>query len=299
MSFSDQQTWVGVATGTGNAIALTVPNCTSYADLLGVPLMFPVASDNTTATTINVNSFGNVIVDKVTGSGLAALTGGEFVGGNLAVVVYNGSSFVIASPNPIITPTANTVIGFSTSGTYTPSAGVTRVFVQIWGGGGGGHSVGAGSHQAGDGGGGAEYRRGVFTITPGAGIAVTVGGGGAAGSNGTASSFGSFITANPGHGATGNNSSGPGVGGTGGTGGFGFPGYAGTGGFTTNGNDNIYGIGGSSFGTASASGGGSPTAAPGAFPGGGGSGGNGGGGSAPGGGGPGAGGLVLIQELSN
>ncbi|MEJ0093147.1 MAG: hypothetical protein WDN46_06875 [Methylocella sp.] len=298
MSFSDQQTWVGVATGTGNAIALTVPNCTSYADLLGVPLMFPVASDNTTATTINVNSFGNVIVDKVTGSGLATLTGGEFVGGNLAVVVYNGSSFVIASPNPIITPTANTVIGFSTSGTYTPSAGVTRVFVQIWGGGGGGQNVGAGSHVAGAGGGGGEYRQGVFMITPGTTIAVTVGTGGAAGANGTSSSFGSFITANPGHGGS---PGVPGPGGTGGTGGFGFAGNSGGIGFTTNGNDNFSGIGGASFGTSLAYGGtgsgGSTLSSPGNFPGGGGSGGN--GGSGPGTGGAGAGGLVLIQELSN
>lgn len=104
---------------------------------------------------------------------------------------------------------------FTASGTFTTPAGVYRVWVETWGGG-GGASGGSGSSGA-----GGEYRAGYVDVTPAVGVTITVGAGGSAGTSGSGagdggtSSFGSSIVANGGD--AGN--AGPGGGGTGGTGG--------------------------------------------------------------------------------
>jgi hypothetical protein len=103
--------------------------------------------------------------------------------------------------------TAGGLIGiqtFTTSGTYTPSAGTSSVVVELVGGGGAGGGTAATSGSQGAAGGGgsaAAYARARFT-TGFAGVAVTVGAGGAAtsaassrGNAGSASSFGSLVTA--------------------------------------------------------------------------------------------------------
>ncbi|HET6559625.1 MAG TPA: hypothetical protein VFG54_20035 [Prolixibacteraceae bacterium] len=83
---------------------------------------------------------------------------------------------------------------FSSSGTFTIPAGVTSVTVECWGGGAGGSSrIGA----AGGGGGGAYTKGTLSSLIPGAGLTVTVGAGGATGTNGNASSVGA-ISANGG-----------------------------------------------------------------------------------------------------
>jgi len=102
--------------------------------------------------------------------------------------------------------TAGGLIGvqtFASSGTYTPSAGTASVVVELVGGGGAGGGCAATSGSQGSAGGGgssAAYARARFT-TGFAGVAVTVGTGGAAtsaassrGNPGTASSFGSLVT---------------------------------------------------------------------------------------------------------
>lgn len=87
---------------------------------------------------------------------------------------------------------------FTSSGSWTVPAGVTRVRATVVGGGGGG--VSNGSENTAPGGlGGVAY--GEYTVTPGASITVTVGAGGAAGilvassSAGGSSSFGAFASA--------------------------------------------------------------------------------------------------------
>lgn len=68
-----------------------------------------------------------------------------------------------------------------TSGTYTPSAGVTSIIVECVGGGGAGGSVGdygAGEVLAGGGGGAGAYSRRHIAVSPGATFAVTIGAGG-------------------------------------------------------------------------------------------------------------------------
>jgi hypothetical protein len=84
---------------------------------------------------------------------------------------------------------------FSSSGTFTVPAGITRVYITAVGGGGGGNRQSSGSNSGGGGGGAAVINRPV-SVTPAANITVTVGAGGAgrSGSNGagvagTASSF--------------------------------------------------------------------------------------------------------------
>ncbi len=81
----------------------------------------------------------------------------------------------------------------ATGNTVVP-AGVNRAFIECWGGGGGGAGgyVSGGIAQAGGGGGGGGYAAGVYQVTPGATISVTIGagGGGGAGSTGTTNTAG-------------------------------------------------------------------------------------------------------------
>lgn len=103
---------------------------------------------------------------------------------------------------------------FNTSGTFVVPELVARVGVLAWGGGGAGNTTSSGSYPGGGGGAGG-FGFGIYTVTPGASIAVTRGAGGADAAGG-ASSFGSHLTA--GGGARGGSGS-SGVVGTGGAGG--------------------------------------------------------------------------------
>lgn len=108
---------------------------------------------------------------------------------------------------------------FTSSGTFTVPTGITRVKVQVIGGGGAGNAttfLAGNIWMNGGGGGGGGFGEGVFTVTPGATIAVTIGAAGIAnGGTGGTTSFGSFITATGGLG--GSASSGGGHEGLGGT----------------------------------------------------------------------------------
>jgi hypothetical protein len=96
---------------------------------------------------------------------------------------------------------------FTTSGTFNVPAGITTLVVSVYAGGGGG-SDGIG-YPGNPGGAGAAMVAYLSGLTPGAGIAVTVGSGGngsspgglASGSPGGASSFGGFVTCTGGGGA--------------------------------------------------------------------------------------------------
>jgi hypothetical protein len=82
------------------------------------------------------------------------------------------------------------------TGQFTIPAGVTRIAVEVWGGGGGGGNATNGtSVAAGAGGGAGGYGKGVFAVTPGDGYTVVVGAGGGPAVAGAASSFGALITA--------------------------------------------------------------------------------------------------------
>lgn len=211
---------------------------------------------------------------------------------------------------------------FTNSGTYTPTAGMDYCIIECVGGGGGGAGAYSGVPNGaivGSGGGGGGYSRLIASAaTIGASKTVTIGAGGAAGSNiggaggtGGTTSVGAICTALGGAGGNPNNSSTLyGTGGTGGgqgTGSFSCVGGAGGGGILMGGNTSISGTGGSSFFGGSALNVvvavGSPTfinGTPGSLYGGGGSGGadfyNDGSGSAAIGG-VGAAGIVIITEF--
>ncbi len=115
----------------------------------------------------------------------------------------------------------NNVVVETSSNSFTPAAGVTKVKVTVIAGGAGG---GAGGGSAGGGGGGGGWAFGVVSVTPGTPVAFTVGSGGTGGVNGGAaatnggnSTFGS-ITADGGTaGSPGTNSTTIGIGGAGGS----------------------------------------------------------------------------------
>ncbi len=108
----------------------------------------------------------------------------------------------------------NNMQAFTSSGTWIKPAGVSKVWVKVWGGGGAGKSA-AIADYAGGGGGGGAYSEGIVSVS--GNVNVIVGTGGSSdGASGTASSFSGVttISANGGLGAT---SDTPSLGGTGGT----------------------------------------------------------------------------------
>jgi len=99
---------------------------------------------------------------------------------------------------------------YRADGTFTVPAGVTRIMVELWGAGGGGGAYHIVPHTYcavnGGGGGSGAYAKGVFAVTPGADYSFTCGRGGVGGgvhtngvsdrgSFGSATSFGSLLTA--------------------------------------------------------------------------------------------------------
>ena len=120
---------------------------------------------------------------------LVALYGGtglSAVGASGNVLTSNGTAWTSSAPSAI--PTTQV---FTSSGTFTVPAGVTKVKVTVVGGGGGG---GIGTSYAGGGGGGTAIKT-ITGLTPGGTVAVTVGAGGVAAAAGVTSSFGAYCSA--------------------------------------------------------------------------------------------------------
>ena len=135
---------------------------------------------------------------------LVAITGGliafgDFGGGSgetaWAAVKQLGSTATTATPLPAVQV-------FTSSGTYTPTAGVRYVDVEMVGGGGGGLTsagTGAGQTYMGGGGGAGAYVKARLNASQiGASQAVTIGNGGSASTNGGASQIGTLLIANGG-----------------------------------------------------------------------------------------------------
>jgi len=187
------------------------------------------------STTISAAS--STVVETVTGNSGGAVSP---TSGNINIV-GDGTTIAIVGNPGTHTLTAS-LIGsaglssvktqtFTTTGTYTPTAGMTQCIIEVVGGGGGGGSLftnALGSNFSAGGGGGGGYARGLFSAaTIGASQVVTIGAGGAGGAaaganngaTGGTTSVGSLIGASGGIGGQfDQRDSPPALGGGGGTG---------------------------------------------------------------------------------
>ena len=142
--FADQANFAGTGAGTANAQTVTLNNVSSYADLLGVPVSFIPGATNTTTATFQVNSLAATAVRKPSSGGLAVLSGNEFVTGQTATVIYDGTFFVIVSsvnstiqnvaisPQGYLTPcqvTAGSPVSGCAAGQLTPTGDVVSTTV--------------------------------------------------------------------------------------------------------------------------------------------------------------------------
>ena len=203
--------------------------------------------------TITNTSASSLTFDEDSGSATPSAGIIMIRGGTGISTSGSGNTVTISSSSgSAITKVVNQV--FTTSGTYTPSAGMVYAQITILGGGGGGSGAAStpGSNLAIGGGGGAgEYAVGIFTAASiGVSQTVTIGSGGAGGTGATGSpggttNVGTLITSGGGAPGTGSLSATTGtidlggIGGTGGSGGdYRTPGFPGGAGFT------IPGIGG-------------------------------------------------------
>ena len=103
--FSAQQTWQATTTGSANAIVIAIPDVSSIADLVGVPVRFLPSATNTGPATAAVGGTAATAVKKATQNGLAALTGQEMVVGQVTKLIYDGTQYVLdntISPQPIL-----------------------------------------------------------------------------------------------------------------------------------------------------------------------------------------------------
>lgn len=257
--------------------------------------MFYQHSTNTMLFTTNGNGIGHLFIDN---AGNVGINQGSPTA-KLEVVGSSGSTIKIVDTNEglnkVLTSdasgqgswqTLSSISGsgcftnwqlFTADGNFTVPAGITKIKVQVWGGGGAGGGVGIAGLSGGGGGGGGGYAEGTYTVVPAAVHAVTIGAGGvgaanANGGNGGTTSFGSPVMIS----ATGG-TGGLKVGGdlAGGTGGIGSGGYMNI--TLGNGGHGLLISGGSTYGSASNGAGDGGTGASGSTGGGGGGGGPGGG----------------------
>jgi len=198
-----------VAGGTANAITVTL-NPVPTALAAGFPVNFKATADNTGPTTINVNGLGAADILDAAGG---ALAGGEIITDGMYSLLYDGSDFRLASTPSNLGGAGRlvTVTRMSATGSYSPSAGASKIRVRMGGpggGGGGGAATGGSQISLGGGGGSGSYAEAEFLVSAiTAPVTVTLpaggaGNSGAGGSNGASASFGSYITCPGGQGGS-------------------------------------------------------------------------------------------------
>ena len=173
-------------------------------------------------------------IAATTGSQIAPSADSGYVGLYTVTVAYgattitSGNISTLASAPfipytlPQVKPGFSNIEYFTSSGTFNVPSGISRLKIRLWGGGGGSGSSGATGAGAPGGGGGGGYSEGIFSVTAGSAITVTVGAGGiapsapgGAGGTGGTSSFGSYLSATGGIGGAGNATGSAGGGGSG------------------------------------------------------------------------------------
>lgn len=171
--------------GTDAYTATITPAVTSYANGMVFSIVWPNAN---TSSTVTLNSLPVV---KADGSSLPV---GAIEADMTSFLVVVDGEFRIMSPLGAGGEATSYYYTFTTTGaqTFTLPTGLRDdqfVLIEAWAGGSGGHATGGG------GGGGAYARRMMRVSEIGASVTVTVGAGGAVGSSGGNTTFGSFLTA--------------------------------------------------------------------------------------------------------
>jgi hypothetical protein len=211
LSVANGGTGVSSSTGTGSVVlsnGATLTNANIGSASFSTPL--GITSGGTGIGT--VPNYGQFLIGNAVGYQLGTLTAGA------NVTITNGPGTITVAANAQLpTPgTAGNVLTstgsgwasqaassggggtqnfqwFFGSGTFTVPAGVSEIYVALWGGGAG--------NQGGNTGGSGGFAQGIYAVTPGASYTVTIGSGGigknpgaGTGTDGGTSSFGSLIT---------------------------------------------------------------------------------------------------------
>ncbi len=105
--FADQATAIQSVAGT-NTITGTLPNVVTYFDIVNVLMKLTPVGTNTGPATLNLNSIGADAIVKPTAAGLVALTGGELVANQPAILMLiPGGNIVLLSVTSTTVAAAN------------------------------------------------------------------------------------------------------------------------------------------------------------------------------------------------
>lgn len=97
-AFEAQSTWGGAGGGTANAQNINLANVQSLSDLIGVPIRYVPAINNTGPATLMVNGVNATTVVRPSSIGLVGLSGGELQFNVTMTLMYNGTNFEIQGP---------------------------------------------------------------------------------------------------------------------------------------------------------------------------------------------------------
>jgi hypothetical protein len=191
-----------ITTGSANTYVATFTTAyTAYTTGLTLRIKFNL--ENTTTSTINVDTLGAKTIKKVTGAGIEVLEAGDIVADGVYIIVYDGVEDAFIVSNQFKVKPMNQV--FTSSGTFTaPFTG--NYEVTVTGGGGSPGYVSTGGGESGGAAGGTAIK--VVSLTKGDAVSVTIGIGGitpvstAFGVTGGTTSFGGYCSATGGTGGT-------------------------------------------------------------------------------------------------
>ena len=99
-----QSTWGGTGGGTANAQTVTIVDVSAQQDLLGVLFSYLPANANTGSITLSVSGLAAQPVQKSGTGGLQSLQGQELQSGRAAVLMWDGTEYVLLNPFSISAP---------------------------------------------------------------------------------------------------------------------------------------------------------------------------------------------------
>lgn len=123
----------GTTSGSANAQTLSSLTPTGFALSQGNTIAFTAGFTNTGAATFNANSTGATAVKIDTGSGLAALTGGEIVAGNAYVLYFDGTQYVLIDPSSVAFLNSPALTGTPTAPTPALTDNSSKIATTQWG----------------------------------------------------------------------------------------------------------------------------------------------------------------------